>query len=447
MAARCRIVFLSFLLWWLPASPARSQSASPTLNPDSLFFEGLRLYRAGASKEARVRFRAVLDRAPLYHDARVLYGRILAWDEDYRGAVSQFDSVLFYQPGNREARFAKAQVLAWSGRYRSAADILLVLTEEVPASAPYWLQLAHVYLWGRSPLKAVEYYEKAYLRDPDSPETLRGLARAHRQLRSNDLSLLWYLKLLDKVPGDQEALGEILRLSFRSDHEIQIQGSYESFTVSGFKEHTIGQLEYYLTLNENWKPFLHFSRISKFSADENRMGIGTYATIDYSISVLAQVLVVPDARIAPEFDGLAELSVPVGSGFEVVGGYRYMKFDSLHVHVPAPGLTLYLSDHSWVTARGYFGFASDNTTSGAFTAIASFRPHPLATVRLGGFTGNETIRATTFREVASLKSSGVFVGVRGRVSRFFALDGQYQYTSRSLSSNSHLILFSFSFLF
>ncbi len=444
MAARGRILLL---ICSFPVSLALSQTGTSPFNADSLFFDGLRLFRLGETEEARVRFRVLLNAYPRYHDARILYGRILSWDKDYRSAITQFDSVLFFQPGNREARFAKAQTYAWSGRYRSAADILHALTEEAPASASYWLQLANVYFWGGSPRKALEYYERAYIRDPLSQDILRGLARVHRRLRSNELSLRWYRKLLERVPGDFEALGEIMRQTYRSNHEVQIQGVYESFVKPEITEHTIAQVEYYVAANEDWKPFLHYSRVSKFSEHDNRFGGGSYVTLDYSVSVLAQVLLAPNARIAPQVDALADVTVPVVSGIELTGGYRYLKFDSLHVHVPSPAVTLFLSNRSWLTVRGYFGFGSDKTSSTATTATAFFLPTPFTTIRAGVFTGNETFRATTFQEIASLRSSGGLFGFKSRISQSLALDAQYQFTSRTRLSNSHLIQLAVSFLF
>lgn len=440
-----RITCLLFTVFFITLpGVARPQTGSQ--DPDSLFFDSLRLQRSGRFEEARVTLKALLNRFPLYHDARLLYGRLLAWDSQYGAAMVQIDSVLFFQPTNVEARFTKAQILAWSKRYRQAADILLALSEEDPKSAVYRTELGKVYLWGGSPAKALQQYEQAYLIVPTSADVLRGLARVHRRLRSFELSRYWYEKLQQRVPADAEAQAEIISLSYRSAVEIQVQGSYEAFSASGLKAHSIGQVEVYASPQEDWKPFAHFSRVSKFSETDYRLGLGSYVTLGYSLTALAQGIVSPNARIAPSMDLLAELSWGAVDGFELIGGYRYVKFDSAHAHILQPGATWYIASDVWLTVRAYVGLTSTRTSNSA-VAVMYYLIDPLTVFRLGAFTGTEAFRATTLSEVATQKTAGVFAGLKSRVSKTIAIGVLYQFTSRNSPSDSHLGLVTLSFLF
>ncbi len=442
--SRISFLFLSSCFLTLVAF---TQPRSGSQDPDSLFFRSIRLQRSGDFDAASAVLRGLLDRFPFYHDARLLYGRLLAWDSQYNAAMTQIDSVIFYQPANVEARFLKAQVLAWSKRYRQAADILLALLDEDSTSARFLAELAKVYLWGGAPRRALESYEQAYLRNPLSSEVLRGLARTHRQLHSFELSKYWYEKLLQRVPEDPEARSEIIRLTYRSNVEIQLMGSFESFSPSSVQEHTIGQLEVYASPQEDWKPFLHVSRVSKFSNVDYRYGLGSYISLDYSLTALLQGIISPKALVAPTMDLVGELSWGITDGFEVIGGYRYLKFDSTDAHIIQPGVTWYLSNDAWLTVRSYVGLPSTGATTNSLMATVYYSLDPLTVLRVGGFSGTEAFRATSFSELSSLKSGGGFVAVKSRLSRPLAVELLYQFTNRKSPGDSHLALATVSILF
>jgi YaiO family outer membrane protein len=427
-------------------SPTFSSAQKP-FDPDSLFSLALRLQRTGETAAATLAFRTILNSFPNYDDARIQYAKLLAWDNQYLQAIIQYDSVLSADPGNVEARFGKAQTLEWWGRYRQAADILLALLQEQPDSPRFLLGLGRVYAAGGVPRRALEFYERAYFRAPADPDIMRGLARTHRTLGNRSLALHWYRRLLSSVPGDPEARSEIHRLTYMETHEIQVSALYDSFTGKSIPDHNVLQAEYYLTLNEDWKPFVHLARIEKFSRRDLRVGAGAYATPGRSWGVFIQALVSPDARIAPHFDATLELNGSFVKGIECAVGYRYLRFDTLHVNVAVPGLVVYFSDDAWLGIRWYFGFIPSAPTSASGTMTLWIRTDQATTLRIGGFKGNEIVAATTYAEISALKSSGGYAGLKTRISPHLAADIFYTYTARSLLSDSHAISLTMSFLF
>lgn len=424
-----------------------SQTRPSGEDPDSLFFSALRSQRAGDLTLAKQQARALLTKVPEYHDARVLYGRIHAWEGNFASAIAQFDSVLAAEPTHAEARFAKAQVLSWMGRYRQAADILESLVKESPTSVEFLIELGKVYLWGKAPRRALEYYERAILQDPNSVETMRGLGRIHRQLRSRTLSLYWYRKLLSRSPNDPEALAELVQQTYQADHEIAVRWTSESFVQPGFDSQMLLSAEYYLTVNEDWKPFLQFVRTDKFRKKENRFGGGTYVRLSYLSSLFVQVAVSPEAIVVPKVDALGDLSAGWGGGIETVFGYRFLAFDSNTVHVLSPGMTAYVGEDFWMTPRAYIGLGERLRPSTSWTLSLSYRPIPTTVVRLGGVLGHETFRASSLNELSRLKSTGGFLSLKSRVLPLVAVEASYQYLSRDLGSNSHQVSLGLSFLF
>jgi YaiO family outer membrane protein len=51
---------------------------------------------------------------PTYGDARILLGRILAWQKDYADAAAVIDTLLMTEPNNADALSAKRDILNWS---------------------------------------------------------------------------------------------------------------------------------------------------------------------------------------------------------------------------------------------------------------------------------------------------------------------------------------------
>ncbi len=436
-------VVLSMSCSWYPAL---SQPVSPD-DPDASFLRALQLQRTGDLDGARRILNSLLQRFPEYHDARVQYGLLLSWDGRFDTALQHFDSVLFSQPSHVEARFGKAQTLARTGRFRQSVDILMALIQEYPQNARFLSEAGHVYLRGKAPRKALEYYEKAYIRLPNDKDMIRDLARVHRTLGNKELALYWYRKLLTASPGDDEARAEVLRLTYAADHELQLTAGYESFTTEGIRQHTLVQGEYFYALDTDWKPFLHYSRVSKFARTDNRFGGGFHSILTHSLSAFAQVIVSPNAKVVPELDVTTEVNVGVVRSIELIAGYRLLQFDSLNVNILMPGVAWYLSDAMWITGRGYFGLIPDQATSTTGTMTLSFRPTPLTTIRVGGFSGNEILRATTIGELSSIRSSGAFVGIKSRLDVYLSLDVQYLYTNRNSPAHSHLMTATVSFLF
>ncbi len=58
--------------------------------------------------------RRLVNSYPSYGDARILLGRILAWQKDYANATAVIDTLLMSEPDNADALSAKRDILTWS---------------------------------------------------------------------------------------------------------------------------------------------------------------------------------------------------------------------------------------------------------------------------------------------------------------------------------------------
>jgi YaiO family outer membrane protein len=413
---------------------------------DSLYRVAVSQQRAERYAEAMQTLRVLLGLYPRHHDARNLYARILAWERDFSNALVQYDSVLMNDAGNREARHGKGLVLAWLERYAEARTIFEQLHAEDTSDADVLLQLGNIAFWSNQPGLAYSRYEQAYHIDSISVDIVRCLARTALQLGRTQEALEWYRKLQMLTPGDSEARQLISRLTYAARHDVQVQWQREFIDQDEPMQHTLTSFEYYYAIHEHWKPYLHIGSVSKFGERDYRIGGGLYGTIQKGTGVFAQMLFALGASVVPRFDATLEINQQLSRGVEGLVAYRYLDFRTVAVHILAPGLTLYPSDRFWFTPRVYFSQSSLSTsTSGILTTF--YVPRSSVTLRFGVTAGDEAFRATTLREIVTIRSHGMFFGAKARLHKNLALEALYQYTARRENVRFHQLTAVASFLF
>jgi YaiO family outer membrane protein len=85
-----------------------------TINPESEYQRIKTTAFDGDYATAAAAARKLVNRFPTYGDARILLGRILAWQKDYINAAAVIDTLLLKDPGNEDALSARRNILMWS---------------------------------------------------------------------------------------------------------------------------------------------------------------------------------------------------------------------------------------------------------------------------------------------------------------------------------------------
>src|SRR5664279_5565398 len=85
-----------------------------TINPESEYQRIKTIAFDGDYATAAVAARKLVNMYPSYGDARVLLGRILAWQKDYINAAAVIDTLLLKEPGNKDALSARSDIVIWS---------------------------------------------------------------------------------------------------------------------------------------------------------------------------------------------------------------------------------------------------------------------------------------------------------------------------------------------
>ena len=84
------------------------------INPESEYLRIKTIAFNGDYTIAAAAARKLVNSYPSYGDARILLGRILAWQKDYINAGAVIDTLLLKEPGNEDALSARRNILMWS---------------------------------------------------------------------------------------------------------------------------------------------------------------------------------------------------------------------------------------------------------------------------------------------------------------------------------------------
>jgi YaiO family outer membrane protein len=91
-----------------------SLSSQGSIDPESEYLRIRTLAFDGDLTRASLDARKLVSAFPSYGDARILLGRILAWQKDFKNAAAVIDTLLKNEPQNADALSAKRDILLWS---------------------------------------------------------------------------------------------------------------------------------------------------------------------------------------------------------------------------------------------------------------------------------------------------------------------------------------------
>ena len=99
-------------------------SAQDTTNYDRLFENARKeAFEKKDNSSARTLCRKILDKKPLYIDARVLIANTLSWERRFKEAREEVEKVLEIKPEYRDAIVVLLNIEFWSGNYKQALNV------------------------------------------------------------------------------------------------------------------------------------------------------------------------------------------------------------------------------------------------------------------------------------------------------------------------------------
>ncbi len=293
--------------------------------PDDAFDEARRLAFAGEREAARALCREILAAKPSHHDARVLLGRVHAWDRQYDEAREQFLIVLRAKPDFADARVA------------------LVDTE----------------LWADNPGGALDALVDGLRRQPNSEKFLLRKARAERDLGRLSDAAVTLDQLLRVSPGDADAaklMESVRQVGMRSKASL----TYGFTDIDSFSN-PWHQASFALGhRTSRGSVIVRANYANRFREDTAqyeidaypRLAKGLYAYVNYGYS---------SHRFFPKNRVGGELYANLPHGVELSGGFRWLQFESSEVTIYTGTIAKYQGNY-WISLRPYITPKSEGTS-------------------------------------------------------------------------------------
>ena len=106
-------------------------SAQEAIIPESEYLRIREMAFDGHYSEAVVAARKLVNRFPLYGDARILLGRVLAWQKNFKEAAATIDTLLSTDPDN--AVWNNNSISLFGGRNEVVAFQLIIQSDKTGA--------------------------------------------------------------------------------------------------------------------------------------------------------------------------------------------------------------------------------------------------------------------------------------------------------------------------
>lgn len=288
-------------------------------NVDEAFLEAQKLAFDGKSAEARELAYAILEISPDYHDVRILIARTYAWDEQYRNARRELEIVLDHSPDYRDALMASMDNERWAENYNVAKDVADRSTRFYPLDVEILLKSAHVYFNAgdeRTSIRLLNRVDQLSPANRESADLRRNITiTSQNYTLSGSYAYDWY-SVSDVYDPSQLSYVQLTRRSSIGTFMARLNYA-DRFNTTGIQP----EIDYYPIIADGWYGYLNFG---------------------FSESI-----------IFPRYRTGAELHKKLPKGFEVSGGFRFLRFQNSDVIIYTGTLTKYQG--SWLfTIRPYF---------------------------------------------------------------------------------------------
>ena len=146
-------------------------------------------------------------------DEVFLIARSKAFDGDRVAARLLCDFILNNMPNHADARILKGRTLSWDGNYKEAEKLLLNAVERHPFYDDAYIALLDLYWWSGKETKSIVVAQEAYVNEIKNPEISFKLAKAYQRLQQKREALKIIDSLLTLYPDNKEyvALEKILK--------------------------------------------------------------------------------------------------------------------------------------------------------------------------------------------------------------------------------------------
>ncbi len=258
--------------------------------------------------------------------------------------------VLEESPRNWDARILLGRLYAWDGRHDEARKELLVVVRAKPGYSDARNALIDVELWSDHPDRALGYVDEGLARDPNHEDFLYKKATAQRKLGDLAGASVTVDRLLDRNPGHER--GAQLHSSIRLKRSVNkfaigygytdadtLSNPWHGFSVSLNRRTPLGSV----ILRANWSERFR-KKAQQFEIEGYpRLIDGMYAYVNYGYS---------EDSLYPRHRYAGELYANLAHGIELSAGFRRLEFESSQVTIYTGTVAKYIGSW-WISLRPY----------------------------------------------------------------------------------------------
>ncbi len=270
--------------------------------------------------------------------------RTLAYSELWEEAVEVYTSLLSEYPDDPDLQLGRGLVYSWQGRYEEAEGDLKRITQEYPEYSEAWMALGNVYLWWGLPENAEQSYSRWVALNPQIAEPYIARAKAFRELRrygqarqdlknallhgGDEQSINEELRQMDRIPAPRpwEPLMTVEQLSFSDERP-----DWTTLTMLVKREISSGSVAAGYLQTERWDQW------------DGTFLIDGYVNLWERAYGSLRLHTLSRRRVLPERDLTVEIYQGIGTGWEISGFLREMKFPEKTTWIIGSTLALYAS--------------------------------------------------------------------------------------------------------
>ncbi len=258
----------------------------------------------------------ILEKKPNYYDVRTYIGRTYSWESQYDNARTEFSRVLIEKENDIDALSALIDVEYWTDNLDVASDYLKLAMGYYPTSEALMIKKAKILLKKGEKEAAALSLRRVLDINPGNKEAINLLNSMSDSRLSNRFAIAYANDYYDSKDPQKLAAAEIGR-SFTFGSIIYRISYAEKFNTKGLQAEADGYLRF---VKSNY----------------------LYVNLGFS-----------DSKIFPDLRAGVEIFQKLPAGFELSGGYRYLRFS-------APGTSIYTASlgnyyrNYWFAFRAYF---------------------------------------------------------------------------------------------
>ncbi len=371
--------------------------------------------------------------------------RLLSWDKRYSESISAYEKILELAPGDADARAGLARVASWMGQYHDAIKLYKSVVAEYPRHVEARLGLGDVLSWKGEHAAAIEHFLVALAMTPGDVEILKRLGKVWSWRGNRTEALKYYTRAAQLAQDDSSIERAIEQISYDARHKLELEFLFEELN---FARDTRG-----LRIGWNYLGPGRFTTgaavryLNKFDRDN--------VTLSWTLGFRPAAGTALDFEIAlsPKGEVVAEQTYGIGftrrisSRFDLIGSYRFLKFQEANIQIVSPGLTWYITGRAnlsllyYVSRTSFEGNSARPINHSALVKLA-YSLSERASAYTYFATGSESFETITIDRIGKLSANSYGFGIQHRITPRFGIRLGYEFQDRSGPNRQHGLILS-----